>query len=138
MRAGEDAPIDPAMHQLGAVAPDRVDQAEAAVLEAAVDDAPELIEVLRADVLEHADRNELVVVARDVAIVVQDELDLVRETLLFGALLRISDLLARNIERAHLHAVVTRHVQRQRTPAATRLHDALAAIQANLATDVIH
>ena len=94
--------------------------------------------VLHADVLEHADRDELVVVARDVAIVVLDELDLVRQALLLGALLRVRDLLARDVERAHLHAVVTRHVQRQRTPAATRLDDALAAVQANLAADVIH
>ena len=41
-----------------------------------------------------------------------------------GALAGAGDLLARDVEGAHPHAVVPRHVQRQRAPAAAGLHHA--------------
>ena len=67
------------MHGLRDVAADRVDQAHARVLQAPLDDTSELRVVLDAHVLEHADGHELVVMTRDVAVVVLDELDFVRE-----------------------------------------------------------
>ncbi len=54
----------------------------------------------------------------DVSIVVFDELDVVFQPQGLGSLARICNLLPRDIERPDFHAVVTRHIQREATPAA--------------------
>ena len=88
--------------------------------------------------LQHAHRHEGVVLAADVAVVVLDELDLSGEPLARRLLARVGDLLVRDVERAHPHPVVARHVQRQRAPAAARLHHPLAGPEAHLAAHVVH
>ena len=77
-------------------------------------------------------------VPRDVAVVVLDELDAAGQALPARPLARVGDLLARDVERPHVDAVLARHEQRQRAPAAPRLDHALARLQPELAADVVH
>ena len=88
------------------VAADEVQQAAAVLRQRAVDDAAERRVVRRADVLEHADRDERIVVAAHVAVVVLDELDAIGEPFVSAPAPRVGDLLGRDVERAHRHAVV--------------------------------
>ena len=138
VRARKNAAIDPAMHRLPAIAADRMDEAETCRLQRAVNEPAEFGVVLDADMLEHADRRERVVRTGDVAVVVLDELDDVIEPLRLRPLTRERNLLAGNVERPHMHAVATRHVQRETAPAASCLHDALPGSQTQLAADMIH
>ena len=139
LRAREDAPLDPAVHRLGAVAADGMDEAQSLRREAAVDDLAERAVVLRADVLEHADRNERRRTRR-ACCGSRPRCSSTRPARPSRArpLGRVADLLARNVPGAHLDAVVARHVQREAAPAATRLEHALAGPQPQLAADVVH
>ncbi len=113
-------------------------QAAAVGAHRAIDHAAQIAVVLEADVLQHADRHERVERARDVPVVVLDELDAIGEPLARRALPRVGDLVRREIERLHPHAVMPRHVQRERAPSAAGLDDALARPEADLAADQIH
>ena len=93
MTAGEDALFDPGVHARRAVAADGMDQAAAGGRERALDNIRQRAVVARPHVLEHADRNERVVFAGDVAIVVLDVLHAIRQSLLFRFLARVQNLL---------------------------------------------
>src|SRR6185503_18709285 len=131
----EDVLLDPGVELHCTVAPDGVDEPPAVRRQTGVDDAAELVIVIGADVLEHADREEDVVFAVHVAIVVLDELDLAVETLALGALAREGDLLSRDVEGADARPIPAGHVESQGAPAAASLDDAITALQRHLAAD---
>ena len=136
--ARENALVDPGVHQRRLIAADAVHEAAAFRRQRAAHQRAEILVVALADVLEHADRDERVVRARQIAVVVLDELDLAVEAELLGPRARVRDLLLRDVEAAHAHAVVLRHEQREAAPAAAGLDDALAGLQLQLAADVMH
>ena len=135
---GEDALLEPRVHRRGPAAPDAVHDPEPVFLQAPRDHLAERLVVVGPDVLEHADRDECVVLSADVPVVVLDELDPGGKPRTLGPLLRVGDLLVRDVEGAHPDSVVARHVQRQRTPAAARLHHLLAGLETHLAAHVVH
>src|SRR6516165_9074295 len=124
MSAGKDALLDPGLQQRRTIASDRVNEAAAPATEAAFHHAAERHVVLDADVLEHADGHEGIVLPADVAVIVLNILDLAGESLALGALASPGDLLVRDVEGAHAHAVAARHVHRQHPPAAPGLDHA--------------
>src|SRR5215831_14720230 len=138
MAAGEDALLDPRLQRRRAVAPDRMYEPPAAPPEAALHDAPERRVVLDADVLEHSDRHEGVVLTGDVAVIVLDVLETIGEALACRPLACPANLLVRDVEGAHAYAVMARHVHRQHPPATSGLDHALAGPEAKLAAHVVH
>ena len=123
---GEDALLDPRLQLRREVAADRVDQPAAAAAQGAPGDMAKPQVIVDADVLEHADRDEGIVVAADVAVIVLDVFDAAGQALAHGPFARIGDLLARDVEGAHLDPVVAGHVQGERAPAAAGLDHGLA------------
>src|SRR6516164_1508957 len=113
-------------------------EAPSAATEAALHHPTEGWVVLETDVLEHADRHEGIVLSADVAVVILDVLDLPCESLACRPLPRPHDLLMRDVEGAHPHAVAARHVHGEHAPAAPGLDYAFAGPQAQLATNVVH
>ena len=73
-----------------------------------------------------------------VPIVVLDELDAIVQTVALRPVAGVRDLLVRDVERPHPHAVVPRHEQREAAPAAARFDDAFAGLQPQLAAHVVH
>src|SRR6185369_16353119 len=106
--------------------------------QAAVHDRAEIAVATGANVLEHADGHETIVRAGDVAVVILDELDPIGQAFASRLLAAVGDLFMGDVEGADAHPVLARHVERQRSPAATRLDDALTRTQCDLAADVIH
>jgi hypothetical protein len=96
---------------------DRVDHRAAVVGQQAFDRLEIGLEVRRADVLEHADRDDAVEGLVEVAIVGQAELDLVGQARLFGALPGQGQLLGRQGDPGHLGPVVGRQGQGHAAPA---------------------
>ena len=135
--AREDPFLDPGVDRARPVAADGVDQADAVGLQGPPDDAGERRVIVGSDVLQHADRHKGVAVAGDVAIVVLDEFDAVREALAVRLLARPGQLLTGNIEGAHPHAMLLRHVARQSAPAAAGFDHLLSGLQSQLAADVL-
>ena len=135
---GEDAPLDPGVVGGRRVAPDGVDEAPSVGLERARRHLAEGAVVVDAHVLQHADRDERVVLALDGAVVGLHELDLLREAEPRRAFACVPDLLVGDVERPHLRAVFTRHVNGERAPAAPRLHHPLPGPERELPADVVH
>src|SRR5882724_3032865 len=75
IRAGENALFDPGVHGGGTVSADGVNQAATHVAQTLLNDPTQSGVVFNADVLEHANRYERVVLAGDVSIVILDEFD---------------------------------------------------------------
>jgi hypothetical protein len=128
MRARENALFDPGMHLSGEVAADGVDQAAAYVAEALRHHPAQCRIVLDAHMLEHSDRNKGVVLAGDVAIVIQNELDGGTESFALRAFARKRYLLFRDVERADFDAVVWIARLPQPQPASTTLSPGLSRI----------
>ena len=135
--AGKDRALDPRVHAPGARVADEVKQAAAVRPEALLDQLAERGVVARPDVLEHADGDEGVEASSRVAVVVLPKLYAAPHAPAQRRQAREADLLRGQVVRLHLDAVVLRHVERQRTPAAARLEHALARPQPQLAADVI-
>src|SRR6185312_62302 len=135
---GEDAPLDPGVQPRRTIASDRVNETATVRADRALCDLAERRIILHTDMLEHPDRDEGVVVPGDVPVIVLDVLDPIGEPLGRGALAREAHLLVRDVERAHFHPVVPRHMQGERAPPEPRLDDRLTRLQAELAADVVH
>ncbi len=105
--------------------------------QAAVDDAAQRAVILPTDVLQHADGDEGVIVAIDVAVVVLDVLDPIAQSFARRALRREAHLLMGDVVGTHPGAVVDRHVPSQRPPAAASLHHPVTGLEAEFAADVI-
>ena len=97
----------------------------------------ERVEVRQPDVFEHADGDEHVVCSADVAVVVVDELDAIRQAFARGATPGEGQLFGRQVEGLHADAVVPGHEERQRAPAAAGFDDRVARPQLQLAADEI-
>src|SRR6185437_11462440 len=138
VRGRKDAPLDPGVQPRRTVPSDRVDETAATRADRALRDTAERRVILDADVLEHSDGDEGVVTPGDVPVVVFDVLDPVGEALARGALSREAYLLARDVEGTYFHAVMLRHVKRERAPPEARLDDRLTGFEAKLAADVVH
>ena len=113
-------------------------QAAAAAVQAAADDLTERPKTGQADVLEHADGDEHIAPIAHIAIVVFDELDTSVQPFVCGPGPRVGDLLRRDVQRLHGHAIALRHEQRQRTPPAAGLDHPLAGLEIQLPADEIH
>ncbi len=91
--------------------------------------------IVHADMLEHADRCDLVVLAVERVVVAQLELDLVLQAEPLNLRLGEIELLLRQRHAVRLHAVVLRSVADQRAPAAANVEEALALREPQLAAD---
>ena len=79
---------------------------------------------------EHSDRNEGIVLAADIAVIVEYVLDLPGQPLGFGATMSVRDLLLGNVIGPDFHAVMFGHEQRETAPAATCFDHAVPRFQA--------
>ena len=122
----------------GGIASDGVDEAPPVRFQHARRDLAERAVVVDPDVLEHADRDERVVLALDGAVVVLDELDLTIEPERRRARARVPDLLVGDVERPDVCAVLARHVDGERAPAAPCLDHALPGPQLELPAHMVH
>src|SRR5690554_491728 len=82
--------------------------------------------------LQHADRHKGIVLALNVAVVVFNIFDLCMQALFAGLRLSIGNLLLRNIVGVNLNPIMTCHVTRQPTPAATGLNHCHAGFEPEL------
>src|SRR5213075_2056151 len=127
VRSGKDVPADPRIEGRRRVPSDEVEETAASLLvEGTRDHAGHVAITCPPHVLEHADRDEDVTVPIDAAVVVLDEVDLSGQPLPRGLSSRPRDLRRRYVVGAHADAMVTGHVERQRSPAAPGLDDGLA------------
>ncbi len=136
IRTREDAFLDPGVDTGRTVAPDRVNQREPILAEMVANQASDRGVIVGPDVLQHADRDEGVVLAGDVAVIVEHVLDAVVQPLAGRLRAGVLDLLPGDVECAHADAVFPGHVTRQTTPATAEFHDPLAGLKRELATDV--
>src|SRR5882757_6076349 len=88
--------------------------------------------------LQHAHRHEDIGALPDIAIIVFDEFDPVLQTLGTGAVAREFQLFLGDVECAHFRAIAPADVQRQASPAASGLNDAIARRDSQLAAYVLH
>src|SRR4051794_37440816 len=109
-----------------------MDEAASVGIHHAPDQPAELPVAAKSHVLEHPDGDEGIALAARLTVVILDEFDAIGKIRAGRHLPRIDDLLVRKIEGANANAVARRHMQRQRTPAATGFDDALARLQAQL------
>src|SRR5574338_1384691 len=86
-----------------------------------------------ADMLQHADGDEHIVVPGDAPVVVFDELDAPRQPFVAGAPAGPGDLIRRDVIGANAGAVVARHIQREGTPSTPHLDYALSGPQVQFA-----
>src|ERR1051326_7473836 len=113
-----------------------MDQPATDATQALMDDTAETAVILHADVLEHADGDECIVLARDIAIIVLHEFNRRAEALAFRSFARKSDLFMRNIECPHLDAVFLRHVDCEASPPAACLNNTFTCLQPQLPADM--
>ena len=107
-------------------------------VEHAIDDVAERRILRGADVLEHADRHEGIAPAVDRSIVVAHEShEMVKALAGRARFLANSSCSAEMLYARTGDAVVPRHVQRQRAPAAARLDDVFAGLKPQLAAHVV-
>src|SRR5215472_270798 len=130
--ARENTLTNPSIQRTRTVAANVVQEATSGFANGTLNHTSELPVMVEANVFKHADRAENIELLAEVAVVVFDKLDSPRYALAFGPLARILDLLARDIERLHFHAVVLRHVDGERPPAASNLNNSFAGLQAQL------
>ena len=135
--SGEDVLVVPRIERRRHVPPDGVNQPAPVRLERTVDQTTQLGKVADADMLQHADRNEGVKPATNLAIVVFEELHPIAQPLGLRAFASVGQLLAGDVERPHAHAVLPSHVQRERSPTTTGLDHRFSRLQPQLAADVI-
>src|SRR5579884_4112401 len=116
---------------------DRLDQGHAVGAEQVADLAKIVLEVVMADRLDHLDRDQLVVAAGEVAVVLAQHRDPVLEPGRAYARAGELVLLARDRRGGHVAAVAPRRVQGETAPAAAELDHAIARRQRQLATDAL-
>ena len=134
--AGEDAAFDPRIGRRCRVLPDRLDQPAPGGAKAAVGHTAELAVVRYPDVFQHAQRHQGVEPARDIAVVVLDELHPRVEPLGLRSAAGEIELPLRDIERLDGHAVVSGHQQCQ-APSRRRFRPRFARPQPQFPADVI-
>jgi hypothetical protein len=86
-------------------------------------------EVAAPDMLEHPDRDKRVETADGGPVVVLDEFDTIREALTRCSLACVDDLLVRDVERRKVYTMMSRHMQGQRAPAASRFENPTRRLQ---------
>src|ERR1044071_4184641 len=91
--------------------------------------------MVQADVLQHAYRDKCVVLSLHITVIVVNELDTLGYPFTRRALPRVRQLLARYVERFHMDPILARHVERERSPAASCFDHGLTRLQAELAAD---
>src|SRR5262245_56386754 len=118
--------------------PDEMQHAEATRLEAVCVRAHDLGDLIASRVLKDADRDALVVDARDFAEVGFDHLEGFAEAPPRNFAAHRFDLLARRVDAGAERLVAFPCVEREAAPATTDIHESLAALELNLAADVLH
>jgi hypothetical protein len=73
----------------------------------------------------------------DIAVVVVNEVDPVAQPFALSTVPCIGKLLARDVERPNANTVLTSHMQRKRSPSASRLHDRFIGLQSELSADEV-
>jgi len=136
-RAGKNVALGPRVHRAGVIQAYAMDQPAPAILEAAVDDRPQLLVMVRPHMFEHTDGGKRIELAAQVAVIVLDELDLPVQPFGVGALPGEGNLLPGYVVGCHRHTVVPGHMQRQCPPAAARFHHFFTRLQAQFAAYVI-
>src|SRR6202158_3870724 len=126
------------MQQPRMIAADRMNQAPSPRAERASNDSSEFRVVLAADMLEHADGCEHVVVTGYVAVIILDEFNPIVQALLSSSLAGVGHLLTGNIERPDPGAVAAGHMQCQTTPATTGLDNGISRLELQLAAYMVH
>ena len=114
---------------------DRVNQGHAVVVQQAMDGLEIGPEVRRADVFQHADRDDAVELLVQVAIVGQAEVGLVGQARLLGALLGQGQLLGRQGDPGHLGAEVLGQGHGEAAPARADVQRLHARLDQQLAAD---
>ena len=112
VRAGEDVLVGPGINRSRHIAADAVNQAASVGRQHSVHHSAEVRQILATNVLQHADRNERVESASDVAVVVFDELDAMAQPFRLSTLASVCQLLAREVEGLDFDSVLASHVQR--------------------------
>src|SRR6266702_5755646 len=136
--AGEDVLADPELGVPHAHVPDEVDHPEAARLEiirVGLEDLPELISP---GVLERADREQLVELARHLAEVALEHLDFALEAAALDLRAGLLHLLGSRIDSRPVGAVVFPRVEEEVAPTAADIGEGVAGFQQHLAADVVH
>src|SRR6266700_3494217 len=127
--AGEDVLADPELGVPHAHVPDEVDHPEAArlqVIRVGLDDLPELV---APGVLERADRKQLVELARHLAEISLEHLDLALEAAALDLRAGLLHLLGSRIDSRPVRAVVLPRVEEEVAPAAADVGERLAGVQ---------
>src|SRR3989449_4494699 len=136
--AGKDVVAD---EELGLVAPevaDEVNDAQRAGLHRVGVRLDDIEELIASRVLERADRQELVVLARDLAEVAFDQSDLVGEAAARDLGRELVHLLRRRVDAGADRAVALVSVEEQPAPAAADVDEGLTARELHLAADAVH
>ncbi|KAJ8574963.1 hypothetical protein ON010_g4243 [Phytophthora cinnamomi] len=136
---GEDVLEDPELdrHLDGAVGGDAVHQREAVVLEAALDHAVVLIQVLEAHGLDHGDGHDAVELAVHLAVVTVLEAREVAHALALGPLAGALELLVGDGDARDVHAVLLGQEAAEAAPAAADLEHAHARLELELLGDQV-
>ena len=138
VRPRENPLSNPRAEGMRPLAPDEMQQTSPCVADRPLNRLSQRFVILRAQMLQHSHRDERIVSPGDVPVVILDELDLAIEAFFARPFAGHLNLLMRNVERRHPRAVMPRHMQRQRAPAAARLHHVLARLQPYFSAHVIH
>jgi len=136
--AGKNALLDPGIQRPGTIRANGMDKAATLLAKTAIDHHPEFLVMTSPDMFKHADGYENIIIAAHGPVVGLDEGHPIFQPLSPRLLPCICDLLAGNIVGTHLNPILTRHVQRQHTPAATGFDHPLTGLQPEFATDMIH
>ena len=135
---GKDAPAYPRVQRTRCVASDEMQQAPAAAAaDRPLKDLRQGPEIVKADVLEHPDRDERIEFPFDAAVVIVDELHSIGEAFAAGTVAGKRQLFPRDVERLHPRSIMLRHMQRQRAPAAPGFDDGVPWLKSQLAADEI-
>ena len=113
-----------------------MNQSPAVIGQHAVDDIAEFVIAFNIDVLQHTHRHENVEFTGDIATFVLGKLDTLVQLFPAGAFACIGNLLAGQVIGLDRHAMITRHVQCQRTPAAAGFNHPLTGFKPQLTADV--
>src|SRR6267378_762029 len=136
--AGEDVLAYPELGVAHADVADEVDHPEPARLEILGVGADHLGKLVAPRVLERADREQLVELARHLAEVALEHLDLAFEAAALDLGARFLDLLGGGVDAGAERAVFLPRVKEQVSPAAADVGEGVASLQQDLAAHVIH
>src|SRR5262245_39972207 len=127
--SGEDVLADPELGVAHADVADEVEHAQAAGLEVVRVSLDHLAELVAARVLERADREQLVELARHLAEIALEHLDLAFEAAPLDLGARLLDLLGRGVDAGAARPVLVPGVEEQVAPAAADVGEGLAFLQ---------